>query len=765
MEIERRSFRLFTVILIFSFLQDPATAIKKSYVVYLGGHSHGPHATVEDYKRVTDSHHEFLGSFLGSKEKAREEMFYSYTKYINGFAATLEEEEAKRISKHPEVISVFENTAKKLQTTRSWDLVAMERNGRVPPQSIWAQANFGNDTIIANLDTGVWPESESFNDRGMGPVPSRWKGFCQNNTKEGVPCNRKLIGARYFYKGYESGSGIKVVNGSARDTEGHGSHTLSTAAGRFVPGANIFGHANGTAKGGSPHARVAAYKVCWGDCYNADIISAFEAAIDDGVDVISLSLGGDPTFYLEDSVAIGSLHAVANGITVVCSAGNSGPIPGSVTNVAPWILTVGASTIDRDFLAFLTLGDKTQIKGESLASEVLPANKLYPLISGADAKKANVSASEADLCYPDSLDPNKVKGNIVACIRGDVARLDKGAEVLMAGGAGMILINDKTNGNSLLADPHLLPAIMITYEDGFALRKYMNSTKSPVAYISAPKTELGVKPAPMMAAFSSQGPNLVSPQILKPDVTAPGVSILAAFTGATSATGLTLDNRYVPFNLMSGTSMSCPHVSGVAGLLKTLHPDWSPAAIRSAIMTTARSRDNTGSPMKDYGLAKATPLEYGSGHIRPNRAMDPGLVFDLNFTDYLSFLCAFGYNSTQLAQFKKGYQCPTTPMNLEDLNYPSIAAPNVTRTLTVTRTMKNVGSPGTYKVRVEPPYGITVTVKPEILKFDKVGEEKVFEVTLKSQEGSIGRGYQFGRLIWSDGKHYVRIPLVVNAFA
>ncbi|EHA8590220.1 Subtilisin-like protease [Cocos nucifera] len=655
-----------------------------SYVVYLGGHSHGSQATLEDYKRVTDSHHEFLGSFLGSKEKAREEMFYSYTKHINGFAATLEEEEAKQISKHPEVISVFENTAKKLHTTRSWDLVAMERDGRVPPQSIWAQAKFGKDAIIANFDSGVWPESESFNDKGLGPVPSRWKGFCQNNTKEGVPCNRKLIGARYFFKGYESATGDKVVNGSARDTEGHGSHTLSTAAGRFVPGASIFGHANGTAKGGSPDARVAAYKVCWGGCYDADIISAFDAAIYDGVDVISLSLGGYPMLYLEDAVAIGSLHAVANGITVVCSAGNNGPYPASVTNVAPWIVTVGASTIDRDFLAFLTLGDKKQIKGESLASEVLPANKFYPLVSGADAKKANASASDA----------------------------------------------------------------------------------SPVAYISAPETQLGVKPAPMMASFSSQGPNFVSPQILKPDITAPGVSILAAFTGATSATGLTLDNRYVPFNLMSGTSMSCPHVSGVAGLLKTLHPDWSPAAIRSAIMTTARSRDNTGSPMKAFdGLSKATPFDYGSGHIRPNRAMDPGLVFDLTLTDYLNFLCAIGYNSTDLAKFKKGYQCPTTPLKLEDLNYPSIAAPNVTRTLTVTRTMKNVGSLGTYKVRVEPPYGFTITVKPEILKFDKVGEEKVFEVTIKSQERSIGVGYLFGRLIWSDGNHYVRIPIVANAFA
>lgn len=145
--------------------------------------------------------------------------------------------------------------------------------------------------------------------------------------------------------------------------------------------------------------------------------------------------------------------------------------------------------------------------------------------------------------------------------------------------------------------------------------------------------------------------------------------------------------------------------------------------------------------------------------------MDPGLVFDLTITDYLDYLCAYGYDATRMARFANGYRCPATPIKLEDLNYPSIAAPNVTRTFTLTRTVKNVGSPGTYKVRVEPPYGITVTVKPKILDFDKVGEEKKFEVALKSRERSIGRGYLFGRLIWSDGKHHVRIPLAVNAFA
>lgn len=160
-------------------------------------------------------------------------------------------------------------------------------------------------------------------------------------------------------------SPVKIDKPSPRDTEGHGSHTLSTAAGSFVPGANIFGQANGTAKGGSPHARVASYKACWpaAGCADADLLAAFDAAIHDGVDVISLSVGSiRPRLYWVDPIAIGSFHAVANGIAVACSAGNEGPLKGLVTNDAPWIFTVGASTIDRKISAFLNLGNKKQIE-------------------------------------------------------------------------------------------------------------------------------------------------------------------------------------------------------------------------------------------------------------------------------------------------------------------------------------------------------------------------------------------------------------------
>ncbi|TKW33702.1 hypothetical protein SEVIR_2G257300v4 [Setaria viridis] len=768
--------------------QQPASAEKKSYVVYLGGHSHGRDgaALASNRARARRSHYELLGSVLRSEARARDAIFYSYTRYINGFAATLEEDEAAEVSRHPRVVSVFPNRGHRLHTTRSWEFLGMEEEGgRVRPGSIWAKARFGEGVVIGNLDTGVWPEAGSFSDDGMGPAPARWRGICQDQQASDdaqVRCNRKLIGARFFDKGYLATVGQDQVNpASTRDTDGHGTHTLSTAAGRFVPGASIFGYGNGTAKGGAPRAHAAAYKVCWrpvngSECFDADIVAAFDAAIHDGVHVLSVSLGGSPAEYFRDGVAIGSFHAARHGVTVVCSAGNSGPAAGTVSNTAPWLLTVGASTVDREFPAYLVLDNNKRIKGQSLSPTRLPGSKYYQLISSEEAKGANATAKQAKLCIEGSLDKAKVKGKIVVCIRGKNARVEKGEAVRRAGGVGLVLANDEASGNEVIADAHVLPATHITYTDGVALLAYLNSTRSASGYITVPYTALDTKPAPFMAAFSSQGPNTVTPQILKPDITAPGVSILAAFTGLAGPTGLPFDERRVLFNAESGTSMSCPHVAGVAGLLKALHPDWSPAAIKSAIMTTARVQDNMRKPMSNSSFLRATPFGYGAGHVQPNRAADPGLVYDADATDYLGFLCALGYNSSAIAAFTAGdgdghthYSCPARAPRPEDLNYPSVAVPHLSPTgaaHTVTRRVRNVGAgAAAYDARVHEPRGVEVDVRPRRLEFAAAGEEKQFTVTFRAREGSFWPGeYVFGRLVWSDGAggHRVRSPLVVR---
>ena len=271
---------------------------------------------------------------------------------------------------------------------------------------------------------------------------------------------------------------------------------------------------------------------------------------------------------------------------------------------------------------------------------------------------------------------------------------------------------------------------------------------------------------------------------MQPDITAPGVSILAAFTGLAGPTGLAFDSRRVLFNSESGTSMSCPHIAGVAGLLKALHPDWSPAAIKSAIMTTARVRDNMKRPMRNSSFLRATPFGYGAGHVQPNRAADPGLVYDMGAADYLHFLCAVGYNSSVIDTFMDGqqpeddhgrrstYACPATPPKVEDLNYPSVAVPHVSPSgapHTVTRRVRNVGAaPAAYDVRVDEPRGVSVTVRPSRLEFAAAGEEKEFAVTFRAKKGSFLPGeYVFGRMVWSDGagRHRVRSPVVARVAA
>lgn len=739
-------------------------------MVYFGAHSHVGEITEDAMDRVKETHYDFLGSFTGSRERATDAIFYSYTKHINGFAAHLDHDLAYEISKHPEVVSVFPNKALKLHTTRSWDFLGLEHNSYVPSSSIWRKARFGEDTIIANLDTGVWPESKSFRDEGLGPIPSRWKGICQNQKDATFHCNRKLIGARYFNKGYAAAVGhLNSSFDSPRDLDGHGSHTLSTAAGDFVPGVSIFGQGNGTAKGGSPRARVAAYKVCWppvkgNECYDADVLAAFDAAIHDGADVISVSLGGEPTSFFNDSVAIGSFHAAKKRIVVVCSAGNSGPADSTVSNVAPWQITVGASTMDREFASNLVLGNGKHYKGQSLSSTALPHAKFYPIMASVNAKAKNASALDAQLCKLGSLDPIKTKGKILVCLRGQNGRVEKGRAVALGGGIGMVLENTYVTGNDLLADPHVLPATQLTSKDSFAVSRYISQTKKPIAHITPSRTDLGLKPAPVMASFSSKGPSIVAPQILKPDITAPGVSVIAAYTGAVSPTNEQFDPRRLLFNAISGTSMSCPHISGIAGLLKTRYPSWSPAAIRSAIMTTATIMDDIPGPIQNATNMKATPFSFGAGHVQPNLAVNPGLVYDLGIKDYLNFLCSLGYNASQISVFSgNNFTCSSPKISLVNLNYPSITVPNLTSSkVTVSRTVKNVGRPSMYTVKVNNPQGVYVAVKPTSLNFTKVGEQKTFKVILVKSKGNVAKGYVFGELVWSDKKHRVRSPIVVK---
>ena len=700
------------------------------------------------------------------------DMLYTYNNIVHGFSTRLTTEEAELLRGQLGILSVLPEARYELHTTRTPQFLGLGQS-----DAFFPQADLASEVIVGVLDTGVWPELKSFDDTGLGPVPSSWRGECE--TSKTFPlsrCNRKLIGARFFPRGYEATVGPvneKFESRSPRDDDGHGSHTSTTAAGSPVEGASLFGFAAGTARGMATHARVAAYKVCWlGGCFSSDILAAMDKAMEDGVNILSMSIGGGLTDYAGDSISIGAFRAMEQGILVSCSAGNGGPASGSLSNVAPWITTVGAGTLDRDFPAFVMLGDGKKFSGSSLYSGKPLSDSLIPLVYAGNA----TTSPNGKLCIPGSLIPSKVAGKIVVCDRGSNSRVQKGLVVKDAGGAGMVLANTEYFGEEQVADAHLLPTSAVGQKAGDSIKSYISSDPSPMATISPGGTQVDVQPSPVVASFSSRGPNLVTPEILKPDIIAPGVNILAGWTEAVGPTGLEVDTRKVSFNIVSGTSMSCPHVSGLAALLKAAHPDWSPAAIKSALMTTAYNTYRGGKTIQDVATGSpATPFDYGAGHVNPIAALDPGLVYDTTVDDYLGFFCALDYRQDQIKRFtNRDFACDTNKKySVGDLNYPSFAVPLQTASgkgggsdeLTVvkyTRTLTNVGTPATYKVSVSSQISsVKISVDPESLTFSQLNEKKSYTVTFTASSMPSGMT-GFAHLEWSDGKHVIRSPVAFS---
>ncbi|GAB2282680.1 hypothetical protein Dimus_017218 [Dionaea muscipula] len=737
-------------------------AEKKTYIVHLAK---------SQIPATFDHHLDWYESSLRSVSDSAE-MMYTYSDVAHGYSARLTEQEAESLARQPGIMSVFPEVRYELHTTRTPQFLGLDAG-----PDMFTESDSVSEVVIGVLDTGVWPESKSFDDTGMGPIPISWKGECETGTNFNTSnCNRKLIGARFLSKGYEAALGPideTRESRSPRDDDGHGTHTSSTAAGSVVDGANLLGYAAGTAHGMATRARVAVYKVCWaGGCFSSDILAAMDKAVQDNVNVMSMSLGGGSADYYRDSVAVGAFAAMERGIVVSCSAGNSGPSAYSLSNLAPWITTVGAGTLDRDFPAFVSLGDGRNFSGVSLyRGDPLPSS-LVPIVYAGNA----TNMTNGNLCMTGTLIPEKVAGKLVVCDRGINPRVQKGAIVKAAGGVGMVLANTEANGEELVADAHLLPATAVGQKDGDTIKNYVFSDPNPSATILFEGTKLGVQPSPVVAAFSSRGPNGLTPEILKPDMIAPGVNILAAWSGKVGPTGLPVDLRRVGYNIISGTSMSCPHVSGLAGLLKAAHPDWSPAAIKSALMTTAYVKYKNGEMLKDVSTGRpSTPFDHGAGHVDPVSALDPGLVYDLTVDDYLDFLCALGYTPFQINTLaRRNYTCDASKKySLGDFNYPAFAvsfktgqagAGNTSALSVVkyTRTVTNVGSPGTYKATVRSEGdNVKIVVEPDTLSFTKLNDQQSYTVTFTAgaMPSSIN---SFARIEWSDEKHVVGSPVAFS---
>lgn len=701
-------------------------------------------------------------------------IIYTYDRVAVGFAARLTGPQAAALRLLPHILAIIPDGPRFPHITHTPFFLHL-----TPSSGLWPKSSFASSIVVAVLDTGIFPYSRSFIDPNLSSPPSTFHASCDflNSSSASAPCSNKLVGAKFFYKGYEAALGHPIdetrESKSPLDTEGHGTHTASTAAGAIVSGASFLGYAEGEARGIATDARIAAYKICWtAGCFDSDILAAMDAAVADGANVISLSVGsnGYPPAYFRDSIAIGAFGAARHGVIVSCSAGNSGPGYYTAVNIAPWIITVGASTVDREFPADVVLGDGSLYNGVSLysGSDNITAADL-PLVYG------GVAGSR--LCVSGLLNSSIVTGKIVLCDRGGNARVDKGSAVKLAGGVGMILANTKENGEELIADAHLIPATMVGASAGGKIRDYISSASSPTATIVFRGTVIGNDPpAPKVAAFSSRGPNYRTPEILKPDVIAPGVNILAAWTGAASPTDLDNDPRRVDFNIISGTSMACPHVSGIAALLRGAYPDWSPAAIKSAIMTTAYNVDDNGEIIKDLATGEeSTPFVRGAGHVDPNKALDPGLVYDAGIDDYLAFLCSINYSAAQISVFTRDgstVNCSSkTLANPGELNYPSFSVvfSKSSNVVTYKRTLKNVGGSGCgdsgcklYGVEISSPPGVNVTVTPSKLVFDSINQSLSYDITFASITGTVAAtSQQFGWISWRDGVHEVRSPIAV----
>ncbi|XP_044495324.1 subtilisin-like protease SBT1.5 [Mangifera indica] len=707
-------------------------------------------------------------------------LIHTYDTVFRGFSARLTTSEAQQLKTLPHVIALIPEQVRHLHTTRSPQFLGLKTSDSA---GLLKESDFGSDLVIAVIDTGIWPERQSFNDRDLGPVPSKWKGQCV--TTEDFPsssCNRKIIGARFFCQGYESTNGKMNETSefrSPRDSDGHGTHTASIAAGRYVFPASTLGYARGVAAGMAPKARLSVYKVCWNSgCYDSDILAAFDSAVSDGVDVVSFSVGGGVVPYYLDAIAIGAFGASDHGVFVSAAAGNGGPGELTVTNVAPWVTSVGAGTIDRDFPANVHLGNGKIVPGVSVygGPGLGGPEKKYSLVYGGSEEGDGYSAS---LCLEGSLDPKFAEGKIVLCDRGINSRATKGEVVMKAGGIGMILANGVFDGEGLVADCHLLPATAVGASGGDEIRKYISDSekaKSPaIATIVFKGTRVNVRPAPVVASFSARGPNPETPEILKPDMIAPGLNILAAWPDRIGPSGIPSDKRKTEFTILSGTSMACPHVSGLAALLKAAHPEWSPAAIRSALMTTAYTVDNRGETMIDESTGNtSTVLDFGAGHVHPQKAMDPGLIYDITSYDYVNFLCNLNYTVTNIQVItRRSVDCKGARRagHVGNLNYPSLSAVfqqcgEDKMSTHFIRTVTNVGDPNSiYKIVIRPPSGMQVTVQPETLVFRRVGQKLNFLVRVEAMAVKLSPGsssVKSGSIMWTDGKHNVTSPLVVT---
>ncbi|KAF5184625.1 Subtilisin-like protease SBT2.6 [Thalictrum thalictroides] len=804
---------LFLSLLIYGEAEVYIVTIEGEPVVSYKGDIEGFIATASESDEKIDMTSEFVASYSHHLVKKHDMLLallfepgtykkiYSYKHLINGFAVHASPEQAEALRQTPGVKSVDRDWKVRRLTTHTPQFLGL-------PVGVWPTGGgcdrAGEDIVIGFVDSGIYPRHQSFgnhNTAPYGPVPS-YRGKCEvdPNTKRSF-CNGKIIGAQHF-------AGAAIAAGafnpdidfaSPLDGDGHGSHTAAIAAGNNGVPVRMHGFEFGKASGMAPRARIAVYKALYRlfGGFVADVVAAIEQAVQDGVDILNLSVGPNSpptttkTTFLNPFDAT-LLSAVKAGVFVVQAAGNEGPFPKTLVSYSPWITTVAAAVDDRRYKNHLFLGNGKVLPGIGLAPSS-HLNQTFTLVAANDAllDSSVTKYSPSDCQRPEVLNKRLVEGNILLCgysfnfVVG-TASVQKVSETAKSLGAvGFVLaVENVSPGTKFYPVPVGIPGIviidvkqsadLIDYYNKSTSRDWTGRVKSfkAIGSIGDGLRPTLYKSAPQVAIFSARGPNIKDysfqdADLLKPDILAPGSLIWAAW----SPNG-TDDNNYigVGFAMVSGTSMAAPHVAGIAALVKQMHPRWSPAAIKSALMTTAMTVDRADRPLQaqQYSgsetmtLVPATPFDYGSGHVHPRAALDPGLIFDIGYTDYVKFLCSTpGINPLEIKNVTRS-SCNSTSGHPADLNTPSIAVSHLVRTRTISRTVTNVADEETYVITGRMSPEIAISVNPPAMTL-LPGASRIFTVSLTVR--SVTGSYSFGEILLKGSRgHKVQIPVVAMGY-
>ncbi|XP_021310797.1 subtilisin-like protease SBT2.3 isoform X2 [Sorghum bicolor] len=720
---------------------------------------------------------------------------YSYRYLINGFAAVITPLQADKLSRRKEVANVMLDYSVRTATTHTPEFLGL-------PQGAWVQEGgpqfAGQGVVVGLIDTGIDPTHPSFADdlsTDSYPVPAHYSGICEvTNDFPSGSCNRKLVGARHF-----AASAITrgVFNASQdlaspSDSDGHGTHTASIAAGNHGIPVVVAGHQFGNASGMAPRAHIAVYKALYKSFggFAADVVAAIDQAAEDNVDIISLSITpnrrppGLATFFNPIDMAL--LSAVKAGIFVVQAAGNTGPSPKSMSSYSPWIFTVGASAHDRVYSNYVVLGNNLTIQGVGLAPGT-DGDCMYTLVAAPHALKNNtVSPTEMSLgeCQDSSrLDADLIRGKILVCsysirfvlgLSSVKQALDTANNVSAAG--VIFYLDPFVLGFQLNPTPMHMPGLIIpSSDDSKVFLTYYNdslvrdeTSGQVVSFGGVAKILGGLNPnygnsAPKVMFYSARGPDpednsLSNADILKPNLVAPGSSIW----GAWSSLGLdSAEFAGESFAMLSGTSMAAPHVAGLAALIKQKFPSFSPAAIASALSTTTTLSDRQGKPIMaqrtysnpDSTQSPATAFDMGNGFVNATAALDPG------YDDFFSFLCGINGSSPVVTNYT-GNSCVASTMTGADLNLPSITIAVLNQTRAITRTVTNVAAADeSYTVSYSAPYGTAVSVVPTQFLIPS-GQKQlvtfVVNATMNSSSASFGNVGFYG-----DKGHRAIIPFSV----